>query len=742
MVLETIMPRSCERPGAAMLGEIFDQIRLAAACVAARRLEECPADPKARGWYAEKVVARRLGAGLWADLEKALQRVIHNDAGLKDQGVDLVAIREDQIELIQVKWYEQRQTIGVDVVAKLVNIAVACQERLGLATRPRMRCIYRDGCRIARSAVNFDLIEWDPWPPEIIEGVRPCPPTPPPPADDHGIYGTELAARLEGPQKAAFEAVLGAMAGDRRHLRVQMPVGSGKSHVAFALARHILRRSAQPALIVAPRGEIVSQLDRLGGLPENSGLRVLRAGQADREWPQAGHGDLVVSTGQMLNARLKNREGAFRVSLLVVDEAHNATGQNAIEAGAVEWGLRVDLSACPFAGDGPPVVHTLGWGDAVRAKAVCDVLFHFVHFALVPGRARPEPWYEEMAAHLDAHPDRYRSVLACFRTIADARGFVGHYQARRPGENVAGSFVGDDPQGCLEAFRAGRLRVLCVVGRVEMGVNIHRCDTVLFMDPWDSLDRTLQLMGRACRLHPEKPGFFRVVVGFSADDPDTQDRLRKFQGALGGVYPDLAGDPQEFLGRVRHLAGGGDGKVPADLERHVVDVREAHARQVSENVYSRNGLVDHAAYLAAREKVRSLRLSSSANYQEFLRQRSSEPEPDPPPYLPDDPAAWFGHLFEGEGAGFPWSEFLGSDGEEAAGVGEKLRAAYAEALNKGDLDSSSIGAWAGDLVYLVLRQTSAGASLPECPPLEEKGWPSFYNRHLVAQCPEAAALPE
>jgi hypothetical protein len=50
-----------------MLAAIKDQIRLAAACEAARRLEECPADPKARGWYAEKVVARRLGAGLWAD---------------------------------------------------------------------------------------------------------------------------------------------------------------------------------------------------------------------------------------------------------------------------------------------------------------------------------------------------------------------------------------------------------------------------------------------------------------------------------------------------------------------------------------------------------------------------------------------------------------------------------------------------------------------------------------------------
>ena len=169
--------------------------------------------------------------------------------------------------------------------------------------------------------------------------------------------------------------------------------------------------------------------------------------------------------------------------------------------------------------------------------------------------------------------------------------------------------------------------------------------------------------------------------------------------------------------------------MPAALEHHVADVREAHARQIAENIYGRSGLVDRAAYEATRDVVRPLRLLSPEAYWAFLLQGSTA-EPDRSPYLPDDPAAWFGHLFEGGGAEFPWSEFLGTDGEEAAGVGEKLRAAYVEALSKGDLDTSSLGAWAGDLVYLILRQTSAGASLPECPPLEEKGWPSFYHRHL------------
>jgi len=720
-----------ERRLADMQLEVFDQIRQAAACEVARHLGGCPDDPKARGWYAERVVARRLSAGLWGDLEKALQRVIHNDASLKDQGVDLVTIRGNELELVQVKWYGQTQTIGVDVVAKLVNIAVACQERLGLAARPRMRCVYRDGCRLARNAVNFDLVEWDPWPPEIVEGARPCPPSPPRTGKDGEVYGPELAARLEGLQQRAFEAILGAKAG-ARHLRVQMPVGAGKSHVAFALARHVLAESAHPAFIVAPRGEIVNQLAALGSRQENRAIRVLRAGRPGEEWPQAGRNALVVATSQMMTARLKKAGRPFKVSLLVVDEAHNATGQDAIASGAVEWDLRVDLSACPPA-DGVPPVHTVSWADAVQEKAVCDVLFHFVHFAPTPRPlldGRPRPWYGEMAEHLDAHPDRYRSILACFQTVQDARGFVDHYRARC-GEAVAGCFVEDDRRDSLDAFRAGRLRVLCVVGRVEMGVNIHRCDTVLFMDPWNSLDRTLQLMGRGCRLHPEKAGFFRVVVGFSAEDPCsvTQDRLGRFLTALGGVYPDLAGDPQEFLGRVRHLAGGRDGEVPAALEHHVADVREAHARQIAENIYGRSGLVDRAAYEATRDVVRPLRLLSPEAYWAFLLQGSTA-EPDRSPYLPDDPAAWFGHLFEGGGAEFPWSEFLGTDGEEAAGVGEKLRAAYVEALSKGDLDTSSLGAWAGDLVYLILRQTSAGASLPECPPLEEKGWPSFYHRHL------------
>ena len=75
--------------------------------------------------------------------------------------------------------------------------------------------------------MNFDLVEWDPWPPEIVEGARPCPPSPPRTGKDGEVYGPELAARLEGLQQRAFEAILGAKAG-ARHLRVQMPVGAEK----------------------------------------------------------------------------------------------------------------------------------------------------------------------------------------------------------------------------------------------------------------------------------------------------------------------------------------------------------------------------------------------------------------------------------------------------------------------------------------------------------------------------------
>jgi hypothetical protein len=76
-------------------------------------------------------------------------------------------------------------------------------------------------------------------------------------------------------------------------------------------------------------------------------------------------------------------------------------------------------------------------------------------------------------AHLEAHPE-HASVLACFKTCRSARIFASACNAARAASAL--TYVGNDEAGDrsrIRKFAYGDVRVLCVVGRVEMGINVH-----------------------------------------------------------------------------------------------------------------------------------------------------------------------------------------------------------------------------------------------------------------------------
>ena len=118
-------------------------------------------------------------------------------------------------------------------------------------------------------------------------------------------------------------------------------------------------------------------------------------------------------------------------------------------------------------------------GEAVDLGIICDAVFVFVKFSR-------EPTFEDYADHLLKN-ERHGAVLACFNRQWRAREFARVYNEKRPtGSQPAESYVSGDPRESLDRFRDGATRVLCVVTRVELGVNVHVCDTVLMVDPWDS----------------------------------------------------------------------------------------------------------------------------------------------------------------------------------------------------------------------------------------------------------------
>jgi hypothetical protein len=416
-------------------------------------------------------------------------------------------------------------------------------------------------------------------------------------------------------------------------------------------------------------------------------------------WPAAlGAGDLVISTGQSVKAL-----GGRRVQLaaLFVDEAHSREG-HAECAALLCSPVHYELSACLEGRADVEVTHR----EAVDRGLVCRAQFAFDVYPR-------QPTLDDVAAGLAARPE-HASVLACFQTRAAARDFAA--ACARSGVGAA-TFVGDDPRDALDEFRAGARRVLCVVGRVEMGANIHRCDTILFVEPWASWKRDLQLIGRGVRLHPTKPGFFTVLCPIGPEDV-VERRLAFLVETLHANH--VAFDPRSFeeaddLVEIR-AAGAAPDAASAPL---TPDEPLAAARREVYDAIGRR--IEDPRFVARRRYALARELVAAADpplntFREYGAWRAGQPAAAD---LPDDPAAAFAAL------GFSWDEFLGLE-PLPADFTSTLKAAVKELAAKGVKVGSALANDPAAPFYARLRSTAAGRALPENPLRGDCLWATVF----------------
>jgi hypothetical protein len=537
----------------------------------------------------------------------------------------------------------------------------------------------------------------------------------PPQADDAGLELPILFAGLELPILFA-ELALGAgpaarfavsqvpviarardmVAAGATLVRMRLPTGFGKSYVILELAGG--HRAAGAVAVIAPRSEIVAQL--VGLAADRGWARVIAVG-GGTPWPaELGAGDLVVSTGQSVKT-LGGRRA--QLAALFVDEAHSHEGHGACLA-LVHSPVRYELSACLEGKTDIEISHR----EAVDHGLICQAQFAFDVYPR-------QPTFDDIAAELAARPE-HACVLACFQTRASARGFAA--ACARSGVDAA-TFVGDDPRTALDKFRAGARRVLCVVGRVEMGANIHRCDTVLFVEPWVSWKRDLQLIGRGVRLHPTKPGFFSVLCPVGPEDI-IERRLAFLVETLHANYD--AFDPRTF-DEVEDLvefraAAGAEPTPPIKVEPAAFDVLAAARRELYDAVGRR---INEPLFIARVLYARARELIAAADPPletciEYAAWRAHHPTATD---LPDDPAAAFNAL------GFSWDEFLGLE-PLPADFAETLKAAARELASKGVKVGSALAGNPAAPFYARLRSTAAGRSLPANPLRGDGLWASVF----------------
>lgn len=707
-----------------------------------------PATPQELGYLAELLAARHFRGAAWSALPRSARRRIHGgDRGvaLSDRGVDVVGVgAAGRPLLVQVKWYDDGGAIGHDPFARLVSVGTACRRGYALDGDPELRLLHQRGARVAQGVPNrclvgvvalsaaelgLDGLAWGgPGPPERKDPAGEPPecedPAGEPPEYEElagepagGAGGARPAPDFAGFQAGPIARARELAAGGASLVRVQLPVGSGKSYVIAALAAGY-RAAELPVVVLAPRAEIVRQL---AALLTAAGWGRVYAVLDGARWPLGARGgEAVVASGQSVGPQLCRGDAPpFRAAALFVDEAHHHEGHDAAGR-AIATPVRFDFSACLEGKADVAVAHR----RAVELGLILAAEFVFAVFPRAPTPA-------DLAAHLAAHP-AHACVLACFQARERAIEFAALCRAAGVGAEpyVSGPGGGADRPERLEDFRAGRLRVLCVVGCVEMGVNVHRCDTVLLAEPWDSAARTLQLVGRGCRLHPTKARHFTVLCGAGPEDA-TERRVARLVETVHAECAAFcartlseADDCVDFVPGVGAgcAAGGAAAELAVPLLPAHLDALAAVRREVFDALGRRLAAEDPAAALAlryrrARERAAAAGLETFGAYAAWRAGLGPEARAD----LPEDPAAEFAAL---PPPGFGWADFLGWP--DAPDLAAAVAAAVAEAAEAGLVTLADLGRPTAGLYGLLRRQTAAGAALPTNPLRPGETWAALF----------------
>lgn len=688
-----------------------------------------PKSPQELGYFAELCVALKFGGAVWGTLPLSLRRRIHGGHGgvtAADRGVDVVL---PDLTLIQVKYYADGNRISADAVHRINNIADATRKGFSLGAKPRMLMVYRRGAKFPNSTPNaeeveqiplsdgefgFDGIEWqaesrateqkseDVVGDLCLDFDRLA--SEKPPAPDFDRFQLEVTTR-------ARELV----AAGQSLVRIQLPVATGKSYVVADLAGDYAG-DASPVILIAPRAEIVIELAAL--ISERGCWRRVLKVVDGSPWPfDATGGDIIVATGQSLNSRL-SESVRCKAAALFVDEAHHREGHECAQI-AVDAGVRFDLSACLRGKVDILVEHR----RAIELGLICAAEFVF---AVFPRR----PTFEDLAAHLAAHPG-HAGVLACFQTRVAAHAFAA--ACDRAGAGPAAPYVtGEADPEMLEGFKRGRVRVLCVVGKIEMGVNIHRCDTVLLVEPWDSWRRTLQLIGRGTRLFPTKNGFFTVLCGVCPEDV-VERRVARLVETLhaecAGFDPETFEDVEDF---VEVIEGGGvvpqdeeeempAVEIPVDVADVIAAVRrevyDACGRRIADPLYKLQRRYSEAHALVAQASPRP------ESYDAYMAWRTGLGEKEIAA-LPTNPADDFGAL----PGGFSWDAFLDRP-PPPPDLARIASAAFDEAVAKEIINESELRDSPNEALYATIRtQTKIGITLPVNPLRPGETWAEFFAR--------------
>lgn len=299
---------------------------------------------------------------------------------------------------------------------------------------------------------------------------------------------------------------------------LRLPIRAGKTLVAAAIVHEIQQR----ALFVVPSDLLLGQTAKAfrQAMPE---LHVTEIGGG--EWNEEGQ--VVVATVQSLLAHLRERKFmalARGCSVVFSDECHHLGGQGEEWRNVVlalqarhKWGLSGTVSEGKARGDQGaelwlralcgPVVYSLGTSDLIEMGYLVRPTIRFLRYEapLLKGKLTAQQVYslgitqcEPRNALVVREAVQYaragRGVLVDAARIGHSRELAHRIsQELLPGQCalLLGTTPAEERQGVLQAFRAGRVRV--IVGTIlGEGVDVPEIEVVINAEGGQAKASTIQ----------------------------------------------------------------------------------------------------------------------------------------------------------------------------------------------------------------------------------------------------------
>jgi hypothetical protein len=442
----------------------------------------------------EVAIAAIHGGALWKHFSPKIRRALNFGAKAGDKGVDIIKNDEGGAVLCQCKW--QTEKILSTPIQKLfsygnTNISrryhsipisgyylyhreetstsgdIPCREMVNLIPlKPKFYLDEVPTCSIEEST-EIPVSSVDQW------GLTD-------PYDD-----PRVKVAFDEHQKKAVDVALNGYIDGKTLIKIKSAPGTGKTKIILLTVLSILNSDPEAVFVISsPRLLINEQL--------------LKCFTTDKCRPTLVDGDHSFEPGYNIYIACDGSLGKIHnipITAYFRDEAHINCNIKALFTPKITYELSASLTGeCDY---------NLSYRDAVSKHMINDLNFVFTIFE-----------GDQLDAGVVNYLSRshYSSIVVNFRLQESAISFSRMYNKITESEQSRAYTIDNCIDTDLTDFENGSVRLLCVVGKIEMGYDNHRIDCIVIMEEWKSQNKNYQIMGRGNRLHPVKPGFFDIII--------------------------------------------------------------------------------------------------------------------------------------------------------------------------------------------------------------------------------------